>query len=106
MLVHFGSFRFNFPFWSPRTPMEWLFSENSCGSVVLVPKLLQVVQVVEVALVGDAFPDDVGAVGLRGVGSVDAEEDVARVNEVFHEGDAQLVGSHHGEVELGIALGC
>ena len=67
-------------------------------------ELLQVVQVAEVALVGDALPDDVGAVALPEVGAVNAEEDVAGVNEVLHEGDAQLVGAHYGEVQMSVSL--
>ena len=53
-----------------------------------MPELLQVAEVAEVAFVGYALPYHVGAVALLKVGAVDAQEYVAGVNEVFHEGDA------------------
>ena len=69
-----------------------------------VSQLLQIRQVAEVALVGDTFPDDVGTIRAYGVCAVDAEENIACIDEVFQEGDTQFVGSHHGEVELGVSL--
>ena len=65
-----------------------------------MPQLLQVGQIVEVALVSYALPDHVGAVRPQKVGTIDTEEDEARINKVFHKSDAQLVGTHHGEVKI------
>ena len=56
-----------------------------------IAELLQVVEVREVALVGDALPDAAGGVALCQGHAVDAQEDVGGIHQSFHEGDAQLV---------------
>ena len=51
--------------------------------------MLEKAQVVEVALVGDAFPDDGVLVGAW-TETIDTEEGEGGVNDATHKGEAQL----------------
>ena len=70
-----------------------------------VAKLLQIVKVVEVALVDDAFPDAMDGVALLDGHTVDTKENVGGVNEVLHEGDTNLVVPEVVPVLVFVALG-
>ena len=72
---------------------------------VSVAKLLQIVKVVEIALVDDAFPDATGSVALLDGHAVNTEEDVGGVNEILHERDTNLVVSEVVPILVFVALG-
>ena len=62
------------------------------GSVrLLVPVVVEEGEVVEVALVGGASPNNFGGVGEGQRDAVDAEKDEVGVYEVFHEAETHLV---------------
>ena len=58
---------------------------------MLVPVVVEEGEVVEVALVGGASPNNFGGVGEGQRDAVDAKEDEVGVNEVFHEAEAHLI---------------
>ena len=65
---------------------------------VLVAELPEVAEASEVAVVGNAFIDDVVCVTFREGYAIDTEEDEARVGEVLHEGDAYVVHAQGEEI--------
>ena len=61
-------------------------------------------EVVDVDVIGYAFPDLIGGVGAGGE-DVDAEEDVGGVDEVLHEGDEDGIVGNEIEVAFLVADG-
>lgn len=60
-------------------------------STTLVSVVVEEGDVVEVALVGSANPDDFCGVGEGQRDTVDAKEDEVGVYEIFHEAEAHLI---------------